>query len=279
MIRIAQNSDKEQIKNLFDKCFDEDIIFNNWFFENVFEINKTIIYETNNKITSMLQMLDYSLISNGEKYEISYIYGVCTDNEYRNQKQMAKILNYAFDLDIKKGKDFSVLIPQHDWLFDVYSKFDYKPCFKVITEKHDFNINTKVQKVKRLTHANIEDLSNVYEKALCNVDRILRDDDFWKKQIKLIDNIGLGFYGIFDNDKMTAYAFLWEIDDCLYAQEIFAIDETAKQVILQSLMKEFNKDIIRSTSFDNDFYDKFGCIKTYKKDITHFNGYMNLMFN
>ena len=125
MIRYAVPDEKEIILNLFNTCFPGESKFANWFFDKVYKTENTLVYDDNGKIIAALQMIPVRLTDGNNEYTSSYLYGVGTLPEYRGKGIMAKVINYSFEIDRKKGTDYSILIVQEQSLLDYYNRFGF----------------------------------------------------------------------------------------------------------------------------------------------------------
>ena len=120
IVENACEAQRKEIRELWDICFGEDKDFNEYFFENRFRTEETLVLKENGKIVSMLQRFRYELYNVGK---VSYIYGACTHPEYRKKHYMAHLLEKSREADIKEELVGSVLVPQEEWLFGFYERY------------------------------------------------------------------------------------------------------------------------------------------------------------
>lgn len=277
MIRFAKPQDTDKVLNLWNICFADDSGFNEWFFGNIYDSSNTLLYTNSDNICAMLQMLPQQLKIGSKTMPVTYIYGACTAPEYRKQGLMAELLNYSFYIDSQLGNGASILIPQEPWLFDFYKKFGYESAFFLQNQFVDKNDNIYSNNLCRCLETDIAILNKIYNES--NPSCILRSQAHWQKQLDLFSNIGEGAYCIKENGSITAYAFVWQQDDYLWAQEAFAVDESHLMNLAQRLMKEKKINQIKLTG--NNGSERFACAKVYNHNVLSPDEkvYINLLFN
>ena len=131
MIRYSVPEEKNIILKLFNTCFPGEEKFADWFFSKVYDYRNTLIYENNGKIIAALQMIPVKLSDGANTYTSSYLYGVGTLPEYRGKGIMARVINFSFEEDRKKGTNYSILIVQEQSLLNYYSRFGFEKYFSI----------------------------------------------------------------------------------------------------------------------------------------------------
>lgn len=254
MIRYAQGSDTKAIRYLWDIAFGEDIAFNDYFFENIFIPEYTLIIEEAGCILSMAQTLPYRLRGVGD---ITYIYGAATDPAFRGQGLMRRLLEYSFEKDKAKGAAASALIPAEKGLFDYYKKIGYETQFYI--NKYTYIPNKAFGIIKKASKEDIPRLMEIYRGD------VERSHKYWDKQLNMLDSLGGDIY-IYNN----AYALVSK-----EADEVFG-NESDKKILLNSLCQRLKRESIRVTEKGGDY--PFGMIKKHRA-FKSGNLYMNLMYN
>lgn len=278
MLRKCNSNDLPQILKLWNTVFDEDQNFTKWYFDNIFKPEYTIAAFENGKLISMLQMLPYELKNFGK---VSYIFGACTCPEHRGKGLMAKLIAFSEKLDREAGVTASILIPQEKSLFNFYKRFGYEPYFKIhYKEYFKQNKIDHSYTFSEIDKKNITLLNQVYENSLSGTYFVLRDEDCWAKQIDMFRSLGGNTFCVKDNDNLIAYAFVWN-DDSIVIQELWGIDNYAKEIIAEELLNYYHADkLMEFCIYDTDMYEKdLGSIKFYDNQITDKPYFMNLMFN
>jgi len=129
MIRQGKNADKETLMRLWKYCFPGDTdAFIQFYFDKVYANDETLIYEENNQPVAALQMIPYQIKTSDHLLWGGYIAGAMTHPAYRKKGYMAQLLYASFDEMIKKGYDYTFLIPQEKWLVRMYAKYGFRLC-------------------------------------------------------------------------------------------------------------------------------------------------------
>ncbi len=283
MIRLCNENDRQSVINLFDECFGnpDDAQFNEWFFNKIFNINKTLVYECDGQITSMLQMIDCKVANGQIIYDATYIYAACTQKNYRRRHQMSELIEKSFEIDRQNGKVCSVLIPQEEWLFDFYKQYGYEKGFYLNKKAiSSFCKNTAPQELQFANYSDIPALNSIYKNCLNGKFYIERSEEFWKNQIEIAGKTGHGVAVLKNSTTISAYAFLYGTTQNLNAEEIFAQSEQDIEKLLNAIGAKYNCNSITYTNFNDKALNKpFGAIKFYNDTDSNFYGYLNLMYN
>lgn len=280
MIRFASEQDNSEVRKLWDLCFGEDKAFNDYFFENIYDAKQNLLLFENDVLCAMTQMLPYELRVEGNIVNATYIYGACTNPNFRRMGHMAKLLGRSFEIDRKEGKKFSFLIPQEKWLYGFYDKFGYKTSFSLKSQKIDCEIldNDENDNAFELVQCGLEHISKInelYEKSFENKSIVIRSYEKWKKQIEMFNNLALGAYCLFENNEIIACCLAWN-GEVPFIQEIIAKDDKAFEMILSEFCKKNNVKTIEYNKIDHEI--PIAMAKSYS-DLKITNGYINLMFN
>lgn len=275
MIRFAESGDFSAVIALWNRCFHDDNAFTDWFFQNRYRAEDTLLYWDGKALCAMAQMLPYELKTSSETIAVTYIYGACTAPEYRRKGRMAELLQESFRMDVRKGRKASILIPAEPWLFDFYKKYGYETAFSVSNQQIEFDPEaTLMGEIRPLTDADCAALDTVYQNCL-EAPYLCRTAEDWKKQLQMFRDLGgmaLGWYNL-DGKELCGYAFVWENDDGLWAQELMGRHrETMAQMILQYCHADSMKATFPGTE------QRLGCIRYHDESPVE-PGYFNLLFN
>ena len=274
-IRFANDKDTKAVINLWNMCFPDESGFNEYFFDRLYKPEYNLLLFKDNILCSMAQMLPYKMQNNNKIEQVTYIYGACTHKDYRRQHLMDKLLNYSFELDKKNNVSASILIPQEQWLFDFYAKFDYKPMFNISEIKLDNYIKCD-DKIFISKAEDIDNMQALYNLMTDNKYHIMRDKAEWQKQIDLFYNCGgqaLCMYNM--QNEFIGYAFIWSDDNSFYAQELL-FKQGYKDICISNLQKYFKTPNCKLSGLQFDNVYTLACIRKYNNKNT---GYINLMLN
>lgn len=139
---------KEQALTLYKAAFPEDpedfaADFINRFFD---KDCRYIIRDE--KLVSMLFLLDAKMVFGGEKISGKYLYAAATLPEYRGKGLMAELIEKSKAETVEKGK-FLLTKPAEPSLFDYYGKFGFKTA--VFSEDKLIKKQTEASPLKVIT--------------------------------------------------------------------------------------------------------------------------------
>lgn len=127
---------KEQVKELWQRCFDDSEAFVEMYFRLRYNDRINEPWIENGKLVAALQTIPYPMTYLGETVNTAYVSGACTHPDYRGRGIMKKLLLQAFTSMLQQGITFSTLIPAEPWLFDYYAKMGYRTLFRQSQEKY-----------------------------------------------------------------------------------------------------------------------------------------------
>lgn len=131
MVTFAKEEMVPQLKRIWKECFGDTDAYINFYFDNRFRAEDTLVWSEGKQPVSMLGMLPASIWVNGSKEPVYYIYGVGTLAGYRNRGIAGRLLQYA-------GRELnrsSILVPADRILFPYYEKYGYRPLFPICEER------------------------------------------------------------------------------------------------------------------------------------------------
>ena len=101
-MRYAKEEEKDNIKEIWNYCFNDEESFVNYYFNNKYNNNNTIVACEDKDIVSSLQLNQYKIKLNDKEYEVSYVVGVSTFPQVRGRGYMKKLWNTLLMNFIKK---------------------------------------------------------------------------------------------------------------------------------------------------------------------------------
>ena len=148
-IRFPLESDYENLKFLWQTAFDDSKESLDYFFENTVSPNRVLVVFEEDKPVSALYMLESEIINEEKTYSAYYIYAVITHHEYRGKGLMRSLFEELFRVAKSRDIDYLFLVPEKEYLFEMYEKLGYKNGFsyseKTLSRKgfdHIENIKT-----------------------------------------------------------------------------------------------------------------------------------------
>lgn len=269
MIRYSVPEEKNIILDLFNICFPGEEKFADWFFNKVYDYKNTLVYEDNGKIIAALQMIPVKL-SDGEKiYSSSYLYGVGTLPEYRGKGIMARVINFSFEEDRKKGTDYSILIVQEQSLLNYYRRFGFEKYFSV--GEKCFDTVAETFQFRPVTRADFSAINAVYESSCYKKMFSLRDE---KHCDALFDMYSETSFVHETDGVIDAYVFGYFTENAFVASECMGANCVK---LTNSVAKYHSKNQFRCIFPGNDKF--IGMIKSINTPIKNIEGYINLLYN
>lgn len=130
MIRYSDNNDRERIISVWSEVFGDSRKEVEFFLDNKYIPQNTLIKEINDEIVAMLFLLDGKMHIKNEDYPAYYLYAACTQPKYRGRGYMAQLLEFAKQTALKRNFCYIALLPASESLYGYYSRHGYKPIFK-----------------------------------------------------------------------------------------------------------------------------------------------------
>lgn len=124
--RLASPNDTANIRKLWEYCFDDPDEFNDWFFQNRYQSQNTLVASDNGHIASALQLLPYTIQLRGSQVKTSYIVGVSTWPEDRGKGYVTHLLRYALEEMKRRKQPVSILLP---FKYEFYRKYGWETCY------------------------------------------------------------------------------------------------------------------------------------------------------
>lgn len=121
--------EKEQVKNLWKRCFHDSEEFVDFYFTERYNdaVSRTLYHE--DKVVAALQAIPYPMTFYGDIIATAYISGACTDPDFRSRGYMARLLDKTHRQMFDDGILLSTLIPAEESLKNYYARFGYADCF------------------------------------------------------------------------------------------------------------------------------------------------------
>ena len=151
-IRFPLESEYEKLKALWETAFDDSEENLGYFFKNTASPERVLAAFKEGKPVSALYMLESEIINKEKIYSAYYIYAVCTHPDFRGKGLMKSLFEELFKVAKSRNIDYLFLVPEEEYLFNIYEKLGFKNGFSYSEEtlsRKDFNCieNIKNQKL------------------------------------------------------------------------------------------------------------------------------------
>jgi GNAT superfamily N-acetyltransferase len=169
MIRFATSADQEQLKKLWQLCFNDSESFIDRFLMTIGRVERCLVWEEDKKVVSMLFILPAETFIHGELRSLSYIYACATLPDFRGKGLMKQMLEYAFQI-AQQDRVFALfLIPANPTLSSYYKNLGFKDGFlKPVFEASSTKFAKAIPLLPKLV-TKIIDIRNRYLAAELNI--------------------------------------------------------------------------------------------------------------
>lgn len=136
---------KEMCRNLWRECFHDSEAYMDYYFSEKWNHN-IVLWEADDKAAkSMVHLNPYVLNFCGEQLKSYYIVGVATNENYRKQGKMRKLLEQSFSIMREEKIRFTFLMPADR---KIYEPFGFQFLYTQTRYKlHNINMNIQDNKI------------------------------------------------------------------------------------------------------------------------------------
>lgn len=120
---------KDETRNLWRHCFSDSEDFVELYFRRRFTEDRNQALWIGDRLIASLQRIPYTMTLFGCEIPISYVSGVCTHPDFRNQGYMPCLLAEAHRQMARENALISTLIPAEEWLKGYYNRYGYAVTF------------------------------------------------------------------------------------------------------------------------------------------------------
>ncbi len=205
MITTAKHDMISQLKSLWKLCFHDEDAYIDFYYENRFKAEETLVYLIEDQVVAMLTLMPGYVVHHKAKLPVRYVYAVATHPEHRRKGYAAALMEHANQM-IKKDYVGTFLVPANPSLFGYYETLGYQ------TLSH-----------KRVLHISME-----------NFFKDLKQFDS-KHEIEKVEPLTVEDFYSLRNKAFTKAGFvLWEQEDLSYLlKEFIFLGGQAQKVILR----------------------------------------------
>ena len=219
-LRYAKREDLDNIKDIWNYCFGDEEAFVDYYFNNKYKEENTILVEEDGELQSSLQLNQYKIKLNDKIYDTSYVVGVSTYPQARGKGLMKNIMDFSLTDMYNRGQLVSLLMPID---YRLYRKYGYEHCYDQIEYKLDveslksFKVNGEFEKA---TDKHINAMIDIYNSELSNSNGyVVRDKNYYVNLFKEIRCENGHFYIHKDND-FEGYIIYFINGDTLFVREM-----------------------------------------------------------
>lgn len=129
MIQFAEESMRNELKNLWKECFGDSNQYIELYFSGYDISRHMLVFLDGEHPISMLSLLPMTVVTQAGIMPARYIYAVSTKESYRGRGISTKMLNYAHKYLAESGVKLSVLVPASAPLYNFYAKRGFNAEF------------------------------------------------------------------------------------------------------------------------------------------------------
>lgn len=219
-IRYAIEKDLENIKDIWNYCFGDEEGFVNYYFDNKYKPENTILIEENDELMSSLQLNQYKVNLNNKIYDTSYVVGVSTYPNARGKGYMKDMMDFALNELYKKDQLVSLLMPID---YRLYKKYGYEHCYDQIEYKLNIEELKQFKIVgdfEKITNNHINYMMDIYNEFLLNTNGyVVRDKNYYENLFKEI-KCENGHMYIHKEENYEGYIIYFIMEDTMFIREI-----------------------------------------------------------
>lgn len=259
-VRVVNQKDKIDFYRLWKICFGDSDAFCNWFFENRFAPEYSIVLETENEIASCMQAFPYTIQIRGKEIAGAMLCGVSTHPEQRKKGHMGKIFSYEMNHLRKMGL---VVAPHTPAVLPSYFSFGHFPVADASYLEcdcvPDFETSAKIIPVEDL-----KSLFPLYQRFAKKYSGIIcrTETDFLRKAADYAADGGKCAAYI-KNNKIKSYAFYYQTEEMLLCVEA-AAEEGYYHALMEGLLAQA-KGLKFSAKLPPELYLGFSFTKLTRK--------------
>ena len=234
-IRFAKESDKNNIIDIWNYCFDDGPKFTDYYFNDKYKHENTIVVEDDEEIVSSLQLNQYNLKLNDKIYDTSYVVGVSTFPQARGKGYMKHIMDFTLNELYRKNQLVSILMPID---YRLYRKYGYEHCYDQIEYEIDIEDLSGFKSkgfLKKAKLDNINDLINIENNFLKDLNgTIIRDKNYYENLFKEVESEDGNIY-IHEDKLKDGYIIYFINNENIFVRELYYNNLNALKGILRFL--------------------------------------------
>ena len=234
-IRFAKESDKNNIIDIWNYCFDDGPKVTDYYFNDKYKHENTIVVEDDEEIVSSLQLNQYNLKLNDKIYDTSYVVGVSTFPQARGKGYMKHIMDFTLNELYRKNQLVSILMPID---YRLYRKYGYEHCYDQIEYEIDIEDLSGFKSkgfLKKAKLDNINDLINIENNFLKDLNgTIIRDKNYYENLFKEVESEDGHIY-IHEDELKDGYIIYFINNENIFVRELYYNNLNALKGILRFL--------------------------------------------
>lgn len=234
-VRIAKAADKKDFYRLWKICFGDSNAFCDWFFENRFSPDYSVVLENEGEIVSCMQAFPYTIGIRGRAVAGAMLCGVSTHPAHRKKGYMGQIFTYEMNHLRQMG---CLIAPHTPAVLPSYFSFGHFPVadasYLECACVPAFAGHTELVSIEKEDWGNLFPLYSDVAKKYSGM--LLRTkEDFLRKAADYAADGGKCAAYI-ENEQIKGYAFYYKTEELFTCPEVVAADENYS-ALMEVLLK------------------------------------------
>lgn len=223
---------KSEFKQMWRKIFADSPSYEKFYFDYLYKNNEVLYAKQGETLVGMLHLNPYRVLINGYEQTLHYIVGVATDERYRRQGIMRRLLLEAMNDMAERGEIFTYLMPANKAYYEPFD-FSFVQTFCMDTAKSQEGDTIR---------SNLEILNSTEDtRVALFLERILRKnykvftrmDEAYIDQLRAECQSEHGDILVYEKDgKIVGICCYDQDEDCVYVRHIFSQEEDMERQIL-----------------------------------------------
>lgn len=233
---------KDAVLKLWRECFNDSDQYVDMFFSEVYRDDDALLLEQDNRPISSMLLQRYAMNFHGVTISVSYVCGAATTRDSRDRGCMSALMREALRESYDRGDAFCTLIPANELLYHYYGHFCFSPVFYVDTERytsaHTFRHHGVYERYDALdSHEAYSFFHRMMEQRRCTVQHT--EEQY--RYILMDNSADAGIVAAIADGagEPVAMAFAVPVDGEAVVKDVLAIDEDAREAVLDEVHREF----------------------------------------
>ena len=235
-VRVANQKDKMEFYRLWKICFGDSDAFCDWFFENRYAPEYSIVLETKDEIVSCMQAFPYVFHIRGKEIPGAMLCGVSTHPDQRKKGHMGKIFSYEMNHLRKMG---CIVAPHTPAVLPSYFSFGHFPVADAAYLECDcvpsFQSDLKLTSLEKADWGKLLPLYQRFSQKYSGIISRTEADFLRKADDYAADGGKCSAY--IKNNEIKGYAFYYQTNEMLLCVEA-AAEEGYFYALMEGLLKQ-----------------------------------------
>ena len=247
MVEIATEKEKEELLLLNVQNHPaKDQVFFEQYFQDQFSRNKTYFLENDTRIYATMSFQEHPLRFQDKVLLCSYIFGVATHVDYRNQGAMSELMHYVLD-ECSQNYLLTFIEAYNPKIYEKYG-------FRTVSYRKKLHLSQKDIRIKDLkgisTHVDIDVMVYLYQEFAKRFDcYYIRDREYYLRYVEAIEKNGGAICMCYDEENQPlGYAVSYEKGDVIEVDEVIYLDSHTLSKLLRYSLQDKENIIVEVSS-------------------------------